>query len=69
MLPKVWAITEVTGMEGNQIVMQDIFTFVQTGVGADGKILGEMKPTGAVPTWLEQAAARGIDVNMKMFQE
>ena len=66
---KVTAITKVTGMEGNQIVMQDIFTFVQTGVGADGKILGEMKPTGAVPTWLDQAKARGIDVDMRMFQE
>ena len=66
---KVTAITEVTGMEGNQIVMQDIFAFVQTGVGPDGRILGEMKPTGAVPTWLDQAKSRGIDVNMSMFQE
>ena len=66
---KVTAITEVTGMEGSQIVMQDIFTFVQTGVGPDGKILGEMRPTGAVPTWLEQAKARGIEVDMSMFQE
>ena len=66
---KVTAITEVTGMEGSQIVMQDIFTFVQTGVGADGKILGVMKPTGAIPTWLDQAKSRGIDVNMSMFQE
>ena len=66
---KVTAITEVTGMEGSQIVMQDIFTFVQTGVDANGKILGEFRPTGAVPTWIEQAKARGIDVDMKMFQE
>ena len=66
---KVTAITEVTGMEGNQIVMQDIFTFVQTGVGPDGKIVGEMKPTGAIPTWLDQAKNRGIEVDMKMFQE
>ena len=66
---KVTAITEVTGMEGSQIVMQDIFSFVQTGVGPDGKILGEMRPTGAVPTWLEQAKSRGIEVDMGMFQE
>ena len=66
---KVTAITEVTGMEGNQIVMQDIFAFVQTGVGPDGKIIGEMKPTGAVPTWIEQAKNLGIEVDMKMFQE
>ena len=66
---KVTAITEVTGLEGNQIVMQDIFAFQQTGVGADGKILGEMKPTGAVPTWIDQVKARGISVDMSMFQE
>ena len=66
---KVTAITEVTGMEGNQIVMQDIFTFVQTGVDANGKIVGAMKPTGAIPTWLDQVKSRGIEVDMKMFQE
>ena len=66
---KVTAITEVTGMEGSQIVMQDIFAFVQTGVGADGRVLGEMRPTGAVPTWIEQAKSRGIDVDMNMFSE
>ena len=66
---KVTAITEVTGMEGNQIVMQDIFEFVQTGVDSQGKIIGRMKPTGAVPTWIDQVKARGIAVDMRMFQE
>ena len=66
---KVTAITEVTGLEGNQIVMQDIFAFRQTGVDAHGKILGEMKPTGAIPTWIDQLKSRGIHIDMKMFQE
>ena len=66
---KVTAITEVTGLEGNQIVMQDIFAFKQTGVDANGKILGEMKPTGAIPTWIDQVKARGINIDMAMFQE
>ena len=66
---KVTAITEVTGMEGNQIVMQDIFAFNQTGVDANGKIVGQMKATGAIPTWLDQVKARGIHVDMKMFAE
>ena len=65
---KVVAISEVTGLEGEQIVMQDIFTFVQTGVDANGKILGAMKPTGAVPTWIDQLKYRGIQIDMKMFQ-
>lgn len=64
---KVVAITEVTGLEGSQIVMQDIFAFRQTGVGANGKILGEFKPTGAMPTWYDQLAGRGIHCDAAMF--
>ncbi|MBO7207397.1 MAG: Flp pilus assembly complex ATPase component TadA [Kiritimatiellae bacterium] len=64
---KVVAITEVTGLEGNQIVMQDIFAFNQTGVGENGKVLGEFKPTGAIPTWLDQLVGRGIKVDTRMF--
>ncbi|MBR5548905.1 MAG: Flp pilus assembly complex ATPase component TadA [Kiritimatiellae bacterium] len=64
---KVTAITEVTGLEGNQIVMQDIFAFNQQGVGSDGKIIGEFKPTGAMPTWFDQLAGRGIKCDPRMF--
>ena len=66
---KVTAITEVTGMEGSQIVMQDIFAFQQTGVGADGKIVGALRPTGAVPTWIDQVRRRGLAIDMGMFAE
>ncbi|MBE6381568.1 MAG: FHA domain-containing protein [Lentisphaerae bacterium] len=64
---KVVAISEVTGLEGSQIVMQDIFSFKRTGVGANGKILGEFRPTGAMPTWYDQLAGRGIQCDPKMF--
>ena len=64
---KVTAITEVTGLEGNQIVMQDIFAFHQKGIGPDGKIIGEFKPTGAMPTWFDQLAGRGIKCDPRMF--
>ena len=64
---KVTAITEVTGLEGNQIVMQDLFAFNQQGVGSDGKIIGEFKPTGAMPTWFDQLAGRGIKCDPRMF--
>ena len=66
---KVTAITEVTGLEGNQIVMQDIFAFEQTGVDSHGRIVGAMKATGAIPTWIDQVKSRGIAVDMRMFQE
>ena len=64
---KVVAITEVTGLEGNQIVMQDIFSFRQTGVGEKGRIMGEFRATGAMPTFFEQLAGRGIRVDPRMF--
>ena len=64
---KVVAITEVTGLEGSQIVMQDLFTFVQTGVDEHGKVAGVFKPTGAIPTWLDTLKGRGISVDPAMF--
>ncbi len=64
---KVVAITEVTGLEGSQIVMQDLFAFVQSGVGPNGKIIGEFRPTGAIPTWYDQLAGRGIKCDPRMF--
>ena len=63
---KVVAITEVTGLEGSQIVMQDLFTFVQTGVDEHGKVAGVFKPTGAIPTWLDTLKGRGISVDPAM---
>jgi pilus assembly protein CpaF len=66
---KVTSITEVLGLEGNQIVMQEIFAFKQTGIDENGKIIGEMKPTGSVPTWIDQLKSRGLDCDMEMFSE
>ena len=65
---KVTAITEVTGLEGQQIVMQDLFTFRQTGLDENGKILGEFKPTGAMPTFFDTLKSRGIHLDPKIFQ-
>ena len=49
---KITAITEVQGMEGDVIVLQDIFIFEQTGI-ENGKIVGRMKPTGIRPKFIE----------------
>lgn len=65
---KVTAITEVTGLEGQQIVMQDLFTFRQTGIDANGKILGEFRPTGAMPTFFDTLKSRGIALSPEIFQ-
>ena len=65
---KVTAITEVTNLEGQQIVMQDLFAFRQTGVDANGKIIGEFKPTGAMPTFFDTLRSRGLSLDPRMFQ-
>ena len=64
---KVVAITEVTGLEGDRIVMQDLFTFEQSGLTEDGHVAGKFKPTGAMPTWFDQLAGRGWRVDPQMF--
>jgi len=64
---KVVAISEIVGLEGNQIVMQDIFSFKQSGIDEKGRVVGEFKPTGAVPTFYEHLASRGIGVDTAMF--
>jgi pilus assembly protein CpaF len=56
---KITNITEVQGMEGDVIVMQDVFVFEQTGV-VDGKIQGRLKPTGIRPKFVERFEAMGI---------
>jgi pilus assembly protein CpaF len=59
-------ITEVQGMEGDTIVMQDVFVFEQTGV-IDGKIQGRLKPTGIRPKFVEQFEAQGIHLPNNIF--
>jgi pilus assembly protein CpaF len=47
--------------------MQDLFEHVQTGIDADGKVLGHFGPTGAVPTFIEEVSARGIALDHAIF--
>jgi pilus assembly protein CpaF len=64
---KVVNVTEVVGSEGERTTMQDIFIFEQTGLGADGKVLGQSAPTGAIPTFLDDLKARGVAVDLAIF--
>jgi pilus assembly protein CpaF len=59
-------ITEVQGMEGDVVVMQDVFLFEQTGV-ADGKIQGRLKPTGIRPKFVEKFEVMGIHLPRGLF--
>jgi pilus assembly protein CpaF len=58
---KIVNITEVFGVEDDEILTQDIFVFEQTGV-KDGKIQGELKPTGIRPTFMGQIRKSGIEL-------
>ena len=64
---KVVAISEVTGLEGQNVVMQDIFAFRQSGVDEHGRVMGYFRPTGAVPTFFEHLKSRGLHLDPAMF--
>ncbi|MHB8122355.1 MAG: CpaF family protein [Desulfuromonadaceae bacterium] len=65
---KVVKIAEITGMEGNTIVMQDIFCFEQRGIDKDGRVLGEFKATGVRPYFAERFKMFGFDMPPGIFE-
>jgi pilus assembly protein CpaF len=64
---KVTAITEVAGMEGDTVVMTDIFKFDQTTVTPDGKVIGELRPTGIRPLFTTRLEAAGFRLGPEVF--
>jgi pilus assembly protein CpaF len=64
---KVTAITEVAGMEGDTIVLTDIFRYEQTGVTTDGKVVGALKPTGIRPLFTPRLEAAGFKLPPEVF--
>lgn len=66
---KVTHVTEITGIEGGVIQMQDIFLFRQEGYGPDGRIRGRFVATGAIPDLYQSLAERGIPVDLSIFQK
>ncbi len=61
---KVMSISEITGMEGEVITMQDIFIFRKRGKGENGEVLGDFVPTGIRPRCADQLMAAGVDFDM-----
>ena len=64
---KVTAVTEVAGMEGEIIVLTDIFKFNPTGVSEDGKVLGEVHATGIRPNFTPRLEAAGFKLSADIF--
>ncbi|MBW8011379.1 MAG: CpaF family protein [Chloroflexi bacterium] len=66
---KVTHITEVAGMEGETIVMTDVFRFNQSGTSPDGKVIGELEPTGIRPLFMKRIEAAGFNLSAKVFMK
>ncbi len=64
---KVTQITEVSGMEGDVVVMQDIFVFEQTGIDERGRIIGQLRPTGVRPKFIEKFETLNIFLPPNIF--
>jgi pilus assembly protein CpaF len=64
---RITHVTEITGMEGQIVTMQDIFLFNQTGVDEEGRILGSMSPTGLRPTFADRFVLAGIQLPETVF--
>ena len=64
---KITHVTEVTGMEGDVIQLQDIFLYKREGFGPDGKVRGKHIATGQIPEFYEELASRGLEIDFNMF--
>ena len=64
---KVTHVSEISGMEGDTVTLQDIFLFQVERVDEDGKVIGKMKPTGIRPSFLHKFKLAGIEVPNHLF--
>ncbi|HEY9020554.1 MAG: CpaF family protein [Paracoccaceae bacterium] len=64
---RVTAISELTGMEGDVVQIQDIIKYHRTGVDEDGRVIGEFRSTGIRPRFLSEISTIGLKVDMSIF--
>ena len=62
------SLSELTGMEGETITMQEIYRFKISGRDADNNVIGRFEATGIRPKFLADAAANGIDLSAELFR-
>ncbi|MGH9769488.1 MAG: CpaF family protein [Blastocatellia bacterium] len=65
---KVVSVSEIIGMEGEIITMQEIYRFVRTGVGPKGEVLGQFRPTGIRPRFSERLEQNGFRLPTSLFE-
>ncbi len=66
---KVVSLCEITGMEENIITMQEIFSFVRTGIGPDGRVIGAFKPSHIRPRFIDHLRTAGITLSPNVFEQ
>jgi pilus assembly protein CpaF len=66
---RVIAITEVTGMEGEIVTLQDLYVFEKRGLNPDGKVVGRFAATGIRPKFYEKLLSSGIRLRTDLFEE
>jgi pilus assembly protein CpaF len=64
---KIVQVAEITGMEGDIVTMQDIFTFDRVGIGEGGKVIGQFMATGIRPKFADRFKAYGISLPAGLF--
>jgi pilus assembly protein CpaF len=65
---KVVSLSELTGMEGEVVTMQEIFRFRQTGVSGEGQVIGKFEATGIRPRFLDHVMSHGISLSADLFR-
>lgn len=66
---KVVSISEIVGMEGDVITMQDIFKYEREGMNEDGEVVGRFRSTGIRPKFADRLKAYGIDLGELLFSD
>ena len=66
---RVTSISEITGMEGETITMQEIFQYERTGIDSQGQVLGRFRPTGIRPRFAERLKACGLQLPRVFFED
>jgi pilus assembly protein CpaF len=65
---KLISLSEITGMEGEVVTMQEIFRFRQTGMSPEGQVIGKFEATGIRPRFLDHVMAHGMTLSADLFR-
>jgi pilus assembly protein CpaF len=66
---RVTSISEISGMEGEMITMQEVFTYERKGIDKDGRVIGRFRPTGVRPRFAERLKIYGLQLPRSFFEE